>query len=127
MHCFKLIYVIKLLPDYGSSGGMITPVDCQWDLWQTGDCSKSCGGGTRTNIRSKIVEEENGGVCIGNATITESCNEDVFCPGKFSSRTKCFVALPVLNISSKRYLAHCKLYYLQLIVNGANGYLESVL
>ena len=68
----------------------LAPVDCKWSDWQIGECSQSCGGGIRTNNRSKIVEEANGGKCPGdeydNPTImTENCNEDVYCPGKISA------------------------------------------
>ena len=56
-------------------------VNCKWSDWQVGECSVSCGGGTRTKSRSKSVEEENGGVCVGGATAQEVCN-DKGCPGK---------------------------------------------
>ena len=49
-----------------------------------GNCSEDCGGGMRTNTRTKNVEEAHGGVCVGEATITESCNTDE-CPGKKSA------------------------------------------
>ena len=50
-----------------------------------GECSKTCGGGERTNLRDKKIRDRNGGTCRGTPTITEMCNMD-FCPGiKFVS------------------------------------------
>ena len=54
-------------------------------------CDKTCGGGTRTDIRVPKVDVElvkNGGnlyggkECTGPSTVTESCNVQE-CPGKF--------------------------------------------
>ena len=56
-------------------------VDCEWDEWIVGKCSATCGGGTRTNTRTKTVAEMYGGKCEGTTTTTESCNTDA-CPGK---------------------------------------------
>ena len=58
-------------------------MNCEWSDWQVGECSVSCGGGTRTKSRSKSVEEKNGGVCVGDATVQEVCN-DKGCPGKIT-------------------------------------------
>ena len=59
-----------------------TPIDCQWDNWRYGECSKTCGGGTQTNIRNKKTIATNGGKeCVGKATNTTKCNE-LPCPGK---------------------------------------------
>ena len=55
-------------------------IDCQWDDWVYGNCSKTCGSGTRTNTRIKSIVEENGGTCDGNFTETEACNINP-CPG----------------------------------------------
>ena len=48
-------------------------VNCQWSPWQTGQCPKTCGEGTRTNTRTKTVKEKFGGVCSGSSYIMESC------------------------------------------------------
>ena len=57
-------------------------VDCEWDDWRIGECSKTCGGGERTNIRNKITEATDGGEeCSGTSTSTESCNTQE-CPGE---------------------------------------------
>ena len=55
-------------------------IDCQWDEWVYGECSKICGNGTRTNTRVKLIDEENGGTCDGNLTEIEECNTNS-CPG----------------------------------------------
>ena len=54
-------------------------VDCIWGDWKEGTCSKSCGGGTRTDERRKIRKEDFGGKCEGDPTKVESCNENK-CP-----------------------------------------------
>ena len=51
-------------------------VDCEWNIWEIGECSKSCGGGTRTNTRTKKREESLGGTCIGDSSKKEDCNTD---------------------------------------------------
>ena len=48
-----------------------------------GECSKTCGRGTRLNTRTKKVEEVNGGICEGESTISDSCNTED-CPGSES-------------------------------------------
>ena len=57
-------------------------VDCEWDDWQLGDCSVTCGGGIRVDTRTKTVKEQYGGICdpMGNQR-EEPCNADD-CPGK---------------------------------------------
>ena len=55
-------------------------VNCIWGDWQLGQCSVSCGGGSRTDERIKTVAETNGGVCTGDSHRTESCNPGG-CPG----------------------------------------------
>ena len=56
-------------------------VHCEWGKWSKMDeCSKTCGTGTRTNSRSKSVEEANGGTCSGQYTETEECKM-MECPG----------------------------------------------
>ena len=62
----------------------IASVDCNWGAWRDpGACSKSCGGGTRSKIRVKLVEEKNGGQCIGKSIAFELCNMNS-CPGNIS-------------------------------------------
>ena len=57
-------------------------VNCEWDNWVVGECSKICGGGERTNTRDKKTREAHGGLeCSGSATITEQCNIQE-CPSK---------------------------------------------
>ena len=49
-------------------------IHCVWDHWEIGECSKTCGTGTRTNIRTKLIEEQNGGTCSGDPAEFEACN-----------------------------------------------------
>ena len=55
-------------------------VDCEWNDWIHSPCSKTCGGGTRTNLRTKRIEEQLGGICSGKSTSTDECNIEE-CPG----------------------------------------------
>ena len=55
--------------------------NCEWNGWKISECSKTCGGGTRTKSRSKKKEESNGGVCTGESILNEKCKTQK-CPGK---------------------------------------------
>ncbi len=55
-------------------------MECIWSKWENGECSKTCGGGNRTNTRVKIVEEMHDGICEGDPTVIEECNMQE-CPG----------------------------------------------
>ena len=46
------------------------------------DCSATCGGGSRTKTRTKIVEEMYGGTCDGGSESVENCSTNS-CPGTF--------------------------------------------
>ena len=59
---------------------LITVIHCEWDDWVIGECSRSCGTGTRTNNRTKLVEEANGGTCSGQPSEIVECNTQP-CPG----------------------------------------------
>ena len=50
-------------------------VNCEWGSWTTGDCSTTCGDGTRTNTRLKTVAEQHNGRCEGSPSMNERCNE----------------------------------------------------
>merc|ERR1712080_222984 len=50
------------------------PIHCEWNDWVIGECSDSCGTGTRTNTRTKSVVEANGGTCTGQPSEVEECN-----------------------------------------------------
>ena len=68
---------MKIIQDYGC----ITTVNCEWDKWQLGECSRECGGGVRTNTRLKKINAAFGGnECSGLPTIKENCNIQE-CPG----------------------------------------------
>ena len=56
-------------------------VNCEWGSWEISLCSKSCGGGKKTKIRSKTVTEKYNGKCEGSSREEEACNEQ-HCPGK---------------------------------------------
>ena len=57
-------------------------VHCEWNDWVIGECSKDCGGGTRTNTRTEKLSADHGGdACDGASSIEESCNIQE-CPGK---------------------------------------------
>ena len=57
-------------------------VDCQWNDWDEGDCSKPCGGGLRNNTRTEKVAAENGGAaCVGENVEEVECNTQE-CEGK---------------------------------------------
>ena len=59
-------------------------VDCSWSSWQAWSaCTKTCGGGTKTKIRTKSVAENSYGSCSGSSTEKVACEEDV-CPSKLS-------------------------------------------
>ena len=62
---------------------LISAVHCVWDEWMEGSCSVTCGVGTRTNTRTKLVHESNGGTCTGSSTEDVIC-EDQLCPSKYT-------------------------------------------
>lgn len=58
------------------------PVDGEWTVWKTtGECSKSCGGGSQAFTRtcSNPVPANGGKDCHGQSFKTESCNDNK-CP-----------------------------------------------
>ena len=56
-------------------------VNCMWDEWKIGDCSITCGEGTRNNTRTqRIVAQFGGDECDGATWSVESCIEHA-CPG----------------------------------------------
>ena len=72
-------------------------VNCIWDEWIIGDCSKTCGGGERINTRDKLLRASHGGKPCSpeDSTLTEKCNINE-CPGnyfvlfKFMSNFGCY-------------------------------------
>ena len=56
-------------------------MNCVWNVWQAGACSKTCGGGTRKDTRTKKTVEKHGGTCRGKASFEEKCNTEK-CPSK---------------------------------------------
>ena len=57
-------------------------VDCKWsEFGEWTDCSKICGGGTRTSIREISQPALYGGAnCTGESRKSENCNTQV-CEG----------------------------------------------
>ena len=54
---------------------LISARDCTWADWTTwSQCSKTCGDGTRTKTRTKLITEVGGGVCNGEPFESELCN-----------------------------------------------------
>ena len=58
-------------------------MDCQWSPWTVDKCSVLCGIGTQRNTRTKILTEQNGGMCLGEAANEQYCKEQS-CQGKIS-------------------------------------------
>ena len=60
----------------------LSAVDCEWnEFGEWTSCSKSCGGGEKTRIRTiKTTEQHGGSSCLGELTETQLCNVDS-CPG----------------------------------------------
>ena len=55
-------------------------------MWRDGLCSKTCGGGERTNRRSPYVKAAFGGeTCSGPSNLTEECNNQE-CPGRIFAK-----------------------------------------
>ena len=78
----------------------LTVVDCIWDKWQVGECSKSCDGGERQITRLRKVEASHGGNdCEGPSNITESCNVEG-CPGVIN-QAKSLSSLVALKVNEK--------------------------
>ena len=70
MHKFYSEYILTIYIVYN-----LVLVDCKWAEWGAAEaCSKTCGGGDRVKRRSKLVEDKDGGKCIGESTNTETCN-----------------------------------------------------
>ena len=55
---------------------MHNAVDCEWNDWSFGNCSKSCGGGKRNKTRTeKVLADHGGNKCVGNDSTEENCND----------------------------------------------------
>ena len=79
-------------------------IDCEWNEWQTGGCTTSCGKGYRTKSRTKKVEEANGGTCDGEGTEHELCNSGP-CPSRQSKLSIILIyPRPYKNIDQIKYL-----------------------
>ena len=61
-HFFAWFYILSI-------------VNCEWGSWKLGDCTTTCGDGTRTKTRPKTVTEQHNGRCEGSPSVNENCNE----------------------------------------------------
>lgn len=49
-------------------------IHCQWNTWQWGPCSKTCGTGIKNATRTKHTTESDGGTCTGSDFKWDTCN-----------------------------------------------------
>ena len=57
-------------------------MDCEWNDWQFGECSVTCGGGQRIDTRTVQTEATCGGVCMpDDSERVVHCNTEA-CPRK---------------------------------------------
>ena len=64
---------------------------CVWNDWELGECSATCGGGTRDDARTKKTEAKYGGSCSKVCERTKPCNTDK-CP------RKCIIKIKFVNL-----------------------------
>ncbi|CAK8695094.1 uncharacterized protein LOC143446070 [Clavelina lepadiformis] len=84
--------------DIGCQGDTEETMDCNtqscevaiWSNYNIGICSKTCGGGTRTNSRDCINGSPGDKGCEGSVSMTEDCNEQP-CPvwGEYEAWSEC--------------------------------------
>ena len=71
--------------DFSEHFYLFNLVDCVWDKWVNGTCSKTCGNGVLVNTRVKLQEEMFGGAaCEGEPTEETDCFIKQ-CPSKYNS------------------------------------------
>ena len=75
----------------------IFSVDCEVSIWEEGECSANCGGGTRTKSRTVVQQAQNGGTCP-ELTKLEVCNTEG-CKGSLLFQRKQLYLIFLLNIS----------------------------
>ena len=66
-------------------------------MWEEGECSANCGGGTRTKNRTVVQQAQNGGTCP-ELTKLEVCNTEG-CKGSLLFQRKQLYLIFLLNIS----------------------------
>ena len=85
-----------------------------------GECSKTCGGGERTNLRDKKIRDRNGGTCSGTPTVTEMCSMD-FCPGIRFVSYQCVLRKIIKSLKCYINDTIPFPFYMKSIANGING------
>ena len=80
-----------------------------------GECSNTCGGGTKIDRRSPSINAAFGGeICLGPSNVTETCNSQE-CPGKK------LIHDTLLSTTQTFLLVHILFVMPQLIVSGETG------
>ena len=78
-YVFIKVYFILCLNPYFFT----IAIPCTWGSWVAwGQCSATCGAGTRVRTRLKSVQEAHGGTCSDQPTETETCNDVPSCGKK---------------------------------------------
>ena len=69
---------------------VFTAVPCEWDYGSFGQCSVTCGGGTKSRFPIIIRPAQHGGYCpvhvLNEIPDTVSCNSNP-CPGETTAHT----------------------------------------
>lgn len=105
IECFCFIRTTKIIEILNFA----PTVNCEWNEWTSENCSKTCGGGTRTKTRTKKVEEAYGGSCEGKHVFQEPCNvED--CSGTIIFCSQ-IISMYYITVRSE-YMALIKLFIL---------------
>ena len=86
---------------------------CAWGSWGSAECSKTCGGGTRTRVRSKTRTEINT-ACSGSPTKVERCNTAT-CQDKYTLLYRYFIIVNY-NVLIQSLTNHIKISFLLLKV-----------
>ena len=77
-------------------------VHCVWNDWTIGQCSVTCGNGTRTNTRTQKQPAQFGGdECIGSESAVVNCN-DLECPGRIFPKIPNLVSF-AMTLNSIKY------------------------
>ena len=87
-----------------------------WSAWSDyGDCSVTCGIGSKTRIRTCIspISPNGGSACIGEDSETMGC-EDIACPGIYSCITAYITKMHLIKLAIHLIFTKCS--YLSISV-----------